>query len=181
MFWPLEHTSFSVPLAVVLSAIAAAVLVAVLHRDRALAPWICAIALAVPWLVGLGVKAWLMALGQPTWPLRWLIRALPMLVPATVLLALPLIALAVLAQRLVMKPSLLGLGSRAARSWLIAGVVVGSVASMTLVFSEVFWQFDPIIILAMPRIWQQYAPGAVLGGIAGWLAGRYLGSPKQSA
>jgi len=181
MFWSFEHDFFSVPVALALSAATAAVMFVVLRARRDVIPWISGIAVVVPWLVGLAVKAWLMAKGKPTWPALWILRALPLLVPATILLALPLIVFAVLAQRFVMNRPFLGLASRDARSWLVAGVVVGSVANMTLVFSEVFWQFDPIVILLTPLVWKDYAPGAVLGAVAGWVAGRLLDSPPRSS
>lgn len=176
MFWPLEHAFFSIPLALVLAGTTAVVLAAALRAGRALSLWISGIALAVPWLVGLAVKVWLMVEGQSTWPVAWFLRELPILVPVAVLMAMPLMAYSLWARHALGGRPSLGLPSRAARGCCVAGVVVGSVASMALAFTELFWQFDPEVFLAMPMIWLQYLPGAVVGGLAGWMIGKLRGS-----
>lgn len=166
-----EHAFLSVPLAASLTVAAAVLLSFALRSERHVVASITGIAISVPWLTGLAVKVWLMHRGAPTWPLVWFMHALPMLVPVALLLALPLIVFAILARRLVLPKACLGLQTRAGRSWLVGGVVAGTVFNMVLVFTELFWIFDPIVFLAMPWIWLSYAPGALAGAVAGWLIG----------
>ncbi len=117
-----------------------------------------------------------MAHGQPTCSLSRFLLALPLTIPGSGLLALPLPAFAALA------PGVLrGRAGGKKPPWRVLGVVTGSVASMALVMCEVFWQFDPIVFLAMPWIWLQYLPGAAVGGLVGWVAGRLLASPARPA
>ena len=178
MFWPVVHAGLSVPMALAVALITAGLLTTVLRSNRcSLTAWlagIAGVALTVPWLAGLAVKIWLMAHGQPTWPLAWFLRALPVLVPIAVLLALPPVVLALLARLILLRRAELDARSHRVREWLIAGGFVGSVVSMALAFTELFWDFDPVVFLMMPLIWLQYLPGATLGVLAGWLGGRYL-------
>jgi len=166
-----DHAFLSVPLAVSLTVVAAAVLGVAFRSRRHVLAAIIAVAVSVPWLTGLAVKLWLMHQGAPTWPFTWFLAALPMLLPVALLLALPLIVFGMLAQRFVLPKACFGLETRTGRSWLVGGVVAGTVFAMALVFTEIFWLFDPIVFLAMPWIWLAYAPGALVGAIAGWLLG----------
>lgn len=166
-----DHAFLSLPLAVVLTVAAAVVLLFAFRRERYIVATIAGIAVSVPWLTGLAVKIWLTYQGAPTWPFAWFVHALPMLVPVALLLALPLIVVAVLARRLVLPKACLGLQTQAGRSWLVGGVIAGAIFNMVLVFTELFWNFDPIVFLAMPWIWLSYAPGALIGGLVGWLIG----------
>jgi hypothetical protein len=176
-----EHAFLSLPLAGIVVLAAAIPLSFALRRQRYVVTTITGLAVSVPWLTGLVVKLWLMHQGQPTWPFVWFVQALPMLVPVALLLALPLILFGVLARRVLLPQPCLALHGDAARGWFVAGVVIGTLIDMVLVFTEIFWLFDPIVFLAMPSIWLAYLPGAVAGAIVGWLLGQAASSPFSPA
>jgi hypothetical protein len=174
MLWPVPHAGFAVPLAIALACATAIAMVLVLRRGRGVGLWVGTIGFVVPWIVGLAVKWWHMAHGTPTWPISWFLRALPLLLPVGLLLAAPLIVVGALYTPLLGQRPATSPASVGATAWVVGGLVVGTVGSMAIAFTEVFWVFDPMVFLGMPFIWATYAPGAALGGVAGWATGRAL-------
>jgi hypothetical protein len=123
-----------------------------------------------PWLVGLGVKAYLQSQGQPTLPVATFLDpvALPVVVVATLTMwSFPFVLLALAARYLILgrdHPAR-SFRQRLRLAWLaFAGGMVGAV----LLFVPVFWKFDiiyviiPIGLYYLPIMGLGYGLGALM-------------------
>jgi hypothetical protein len=154
--------------------IVVAILLPVILRSRNLFLWCSGIGLVVPWLSGLAVKLWLQSRGLPTYPYSAFLEEAWLCIVASVLFAVPLMVFGVFAQRVLATRSCCGLTTQRARNCLIAGVLLGTVASMTRLFIDLFWEFDFQSLFFAPLLWIGYLDGAAVGALAGWVVGWWI-------
>ena len=107
---------------------------------------ITAFGLALPWIIGIGVKLYLEIQGKPTWPWSFFFQPhiLIMSLICTVWFATPYIGLAFLARFILPRQSFFRTGYLERLIIILGGFVCGSVAAVKI-FLSVFWEFDPII------------------------------------
>ena len=122
----------------------------------------------LPWLVGIGMKLYLQARGEPTLPWSYFFNAVTLLalVPYTAWIASPFIVFAFLARRMLSAPSALHMNDAERRFVIFAGLAGGAAASIWT-FIGVFRVFDPLFLL-LPL------PMASLTGIVAGLVGGIL-------
>jgi hypothetical protein len=148
---------------------ATAVIIALLGRRRwpFVAVAMCVIGFLVPALCGAAVKLWLQAHSQRTAP--WTVFRIYPLVG--LILSAPVAGLGAVTHLCLSRAA--DARDRALWLWLFGGVMVGTVASMTLTYVKVFssphWR--EVMVFA-PFLWPSYLPGALLGGAAGWAVHR---------
>lgn len=148
--------------------------------DRAIVVMAIGTGLLLPWVVGVGVKLYLQELGKPTWPWSDIsVYAIYFGPFASVIAASPLIILAILYRKWTVGS--LGCFSRATPlqgRLVVLSAFAGCVAGMVRVFTDVFWEFDPLVLWFMPRIVVMYLPwmvgglavGALFAAIVGFMA-----------
>jgi hypothetical protein len=128
---------------------------------------ITAFGLALPWIIGTGVKLYLEIQSKPTWP--WAFFFQPhifiMSLICTVWFATPYIGLALLAWFILSRRSFFRTGYLERLIIILGGFLCGSVAAVKI-FLSVFWEFDPIIFLAvsLPASYATYMLIGLLGG-----------------
>ena len=128
---------------------------------------ITAFGLALPWIIGIGVKLYLQIQGKPTWPWAFFFQPhiLIMSLICTVWFATPYIGLALLAWFILSRRSFFRTGYLERLIIILGGFLCGSVAAVKI-FLSVFWEFDPIIFLAvsLPASYATYMLIGLLGG-----------------
>jgi len=128
---------------------------------------ITAFGLALPWIIGTGVKLYLEIQGKPTWPWAFFFQPHILIVSliCTVWFATPYIGLALLAWFILSKRSFFRTGYSERLIIILGGFLCGSVAAVKI-FLSVFWEFDPIIFLAvsLPASYAAYMLIGLLGG-----------------
>jgi hypothetical protein len=149
-------TGFSAATAVIIALIGG-------RRWRLVVVAMCVIGFLVPALSGVAVKLWLQAHGQPTapWGVFWVypVIGLVLFAPIGALVAGAHRCLSCTPDSDVRSPCL----------WLFGGAMVGTVASMTVLYAGIFSSshWDDALVFA-PLLWPCYLPGALLGGTGGW-------------
>lgn len=126
--------------------------------------------MALPWLVGAGVKLYLSAHGKPTIPWSYFINlgSILIFIPFTIWFSLSYIVLAYLGRMALARP-LPGLESVVARVILILGGFVGGLIGTVKTFIDVFWVFDFLFFLA--PLWAFNIPYMLVGALAGYVFG----------
>lgn len=127
------------------------------ERTRQIFWAIIAIGIASPWIVGITVKLYLSAQGQPTLPLTYFLHLESLLIiwiPASIWWAIPYIGLAFFAHK-VLSHSFLGLKSYTARVIFVSCGFLGGCVGTVIVFVGVFWEFDPLFLF-LPLLWIYY-------------------------
>lgn len=123
--------------------------------------------LALPWIIGTGVKLYLQIQGKPTWPWAFFFQPhiLIMSLICTVWFATPYIGLAFLARFILSRQSFFRTGYSERLIIILGGFLCGSVAAVKI-FLEVFIVFDPMIFLAvsLPASYATYMLIGLLGG-----------------
>jgi len=129
---------------------------------------IIAVGILVPWLVGIGMKLFLQARGEPTLPWSYFFNTVTLLalVPYTAWIASPFIVFAFLARKMIAAQVFLGMNEPERRFVAFAGLAGGGAASIWT-FIGVFRIFDPLYLL-LPL------PMASLGGICVGLVAGFL-------
>jgi len=123
------------------------------------------LALAVPPASGVAIKLWLDAHRQPTQSWLSILASFVSAVILTVILAVPLIVLAALTNRMVGGTETSA--RRWPRQWVFGGAAVGMVVTTTLVSVQLLWRYDPFYsTLAAPLMWHWLAIGALFGAAA---------------
>lgn len=172
-------TMFAALLATGFSVVAAVIIAMTLRLRWQAAPIaMCVIGFLVPALAGAALKLWLQVQGRPTAP--W--GVFLMYPPIGVIISAPAGGLALLTRICLSRA--LDDQARSTWSWLLGGAMVGTVASMTLTFVDVFSSphWDDVVVFS-PLLWPSYLPGALLGAAAGWVIrrattmGRWTESP----
>lgn len=116
--------------------------------------------IGLPWVVGIGVKLFLMAFGKPTIPFTYFIN--PLLPIYSIWLGLPYIVLAVFCRKIIPQSV----------TSVLTGLIFGSIGPV-LVYIAIFWAFDPLYFVF--PIWVFYVPLFVPGLLFGfWIADKYL-------
>lgn len=135
--------------------------------DKKIFWFITAFGLALPWIIGIGVKLYLEIQGKPTWPWSFFFQPhiLIMSLICTVWFSTPYIGLAFLAQFILSRQSLFRTGYLERLIIILGGFLCGSVAAVKI-FLGVFWEFDPIIFLAV-SLPASYAPYMLIGLLGG--------------
>lgn len=145
--------------------------------DRIIVVMVVGTGLLLPWVVGVGVKLYLQALGKPTWPWSDISAYAIYFGPfASVIAAAPLIILAILYRRWTVGN--LGCFTRATPlqgRLVVLFAFAGCVAGMVRVFIDMFWEFDPLVLWFIPRVVVMYLPwmggGLVVGALLATIAG----------
>jgi len=123
--------------------------------------------LALPWIIGTGVKLYLEIQGKPTWPWAFFFQPhiLIMSLICTVWFSTPYIGLAFLARFILSRQSFFRTGYLERLIIILGGFLCGSVAAVKI-FLEVFIVFDPMIFLAvsLPAFYATYMLIGLLGG-----------------
>jgi len=123
-----------------------------------------------PWLVGLGVKAYLQSVGQPTLPVAQFLdpTTLPVLVVMTLTMwSFPFLLLALVARYRILVRDHPARSFRQ-RLWLVWLTYAGGMIGAVLLFIGVFWQFDMIYLIVPVGLYD--IPFMCLGYGAGVLA-----------
>ncbi|UCF31149.1 MAG: hypothetical protein JSV26_01615 [bacterium] len=106
--------------------------------------------MAMPWLVGLGVKVYLMHMGHPTWPISSFLEPvmIPVLLGSTASLwSSPFLVLALLARYRILAGDVTRMAFRD-RLWIVGLTHLGGMGSAVLLFTGVFWEFDILYLFA---------------------------------
>jgi hypothetical protein len=140
-------------------------------RYRSLFWGMIATGMALPWLVGVGVKLYLSALGKPTIPWSYFINAgsILLLIPFTIWFSLSYILLAYIARIVLAKP-VFGLESITGRLIFILGGFAGGLIGTVKTFIDVFWVFEFLYFLA--PLWAFNIPYMLAGALAGYVLGK---------
>lgn len=168
------HRILSVPVMIIICGAIAVLLPLILRNGRRLFLWCSGIGFVVPWLAGIAVKLWLQSRGWPThsysdyFSIGWLL--------ASVAFAFPLMIFGLFAQRVLARKPCCGLNTQRARNCMIAGVLLGTAAGMTLAFIDFFWdfQFPWMLWFVAPLLWINYIDVTAVGALAGWVVGRLI-------
>jgi len=140
------------------------------RRATSIGFWlICLYGFALPWITGAAVKIHLDNLGRPTLPWSYFITSLSflILIPPTLLWALPYILLALLWKVFLARTRLFRFTYRERLIVLISALTVMSVGTITT-FRGVFWEFDFIVLLLAPELALQIAKYLALGLAVGF-------------
>jgi len=129
--------------------------------------FIIAYGLALPWIVGIGVKLYLQIQGKPTWPWSFFFQPHILLISilCTVWFASPYIGLAFLARFILSARSFFRTGYLERLIIILAGLLWGSVGSVKI-FLAIFLPFDPLIFFAfsLPALYGDDMLIGLLGG-----------------
>lgn len=156
------------------------------RADRVIVWAVAGAGLLLPWATAAGVKLYVQALGQPTWPWSTFTGFAPLGLLLSAIYAAPFYLLALLARawalgRIRWLPTVSPIQRRLAVLLTLAGGAVG----MVRVFVDFFWAFDPIGFYYLPLVVLSYLPwmggGLVLGVLAAALAGALRRRPDQPA
>jgi len=139
--------------------------------DRRIFWGIIAAGAILPWTVGIAVKLYLDARGEPTVPWSYFLNvpSLFLFVPASAWFAVAFIVLAFAARRALARP-LWGLESLAARRVLVAGAFVGGCLGTVATFIGVFREFDFLVLLT--PLWMFSVPPMLVGALVGFVLAR---------
>ena len=124
--------------------------------------------MVIPVSTGIAVKLFLESLGEPTIPWSYFVNlfSLVLLVPLSVWWSIPYLVLVYAARNIRTQP-IWGLKTYAARLVFVSSGFAGGALGSIWMFVNVFFEFDPLIILV--PIWLYYVPHVVGGLLAGYL------------
>lgn len=146
------------------------------RADRVIV-WLAAgTGLLQPWATAAGVKLYLEMQGKPTWPWWTFAQFTPVGLLLSLVYAAPFYALALLARHWALgRIRWLAGASALQRRLVVLLTLAGGAAGMVRVFMDVFWGFDPVVLVYLPLIVVGYLPwmggGLVLGVLAALFAG----------